>query len=81
MPKNLIKNALNLHFAQNLLNENNDFEENGHAVDELSNCYKNNGWGEFKKADFAKIIRDYLYTENNPPLEGELKTIIEKIKN
>ncbi len=81
LPKNLIKNALNLHFAQNLLNENNDFEENGHAVDELSNCYKNNGWGEFKKADFAKIIRDYLYTENNPPLEGELKTIIEKIKN
>lgn len=81
LPKNLIKNALNLHFAQNLLDENNDFEENGHAVDELNNCYKNNGWGEFKKADFAKIIREYLHTENNPPISDEVKMIIEKIKN
>ena len=39
----LIKNALNFHFAQNMLNNENEFEENGHAVVELHDCFKNNG--------------------------------------
>ncbi len=79
LPKNLIKNALNHHFAQNLLVDENSFEE-GHAVVDISNCYKNNGWGEFKKADFARIIREYLIQTENPPVSCELKLITEKIK-
>lgn len=77
----LIKNALNFHFAQNLLNNENEFEENGHAVVELHDCFKNNGWGEFKKADFAKIIREYLHQAKNPPVSDELKLITDEIKN
>ena len=77
----LIKNALNFHFAQNMLNNENEFEENGHAVVELHDCYKNNGWGEFKKADFAKIIREYLQQAKNPPVSDELKMITDEIKN
>ena len=77
----LIKNALNFHFAQNMINNENDFEENGHAVVELHDCYKNNGWGEFKKADFAKIIREYLQQAKNPPVSDELKMITDEIKN
>ena len=77
--KNLIKNALNLHFSENLLTDDNTIEE-GHAVEGISSCYKNNGWGDFKKADFAKIIREYLTKTKNPPLTEELKEIIEKIK-
>lgn len=77
----LIKNALNFHFAQNIINNENDFEENGHAVVELHDCYKNNGWGEFKKADFAKIIREYLQQAKNPPVSDELKMITDEIKN
>lgn len=79
LSKNLIKNALNHHFAQNLLTDENEIEE-GHAVLDISNCYKNNGWGEFKKADFAKIIREYLLSAKNPPVSDELKEIIEKIR-
>lgn len=77
----LIKNALNFHFAQNMLNNENEFEENGHAVVELHDCFKNNGWGEFKKADFAKIIRGYLHQAKNPPVSDELKLITDEIKN
>ncbi len=77
----LIKNALNFHFAQNMLNGENEFEENGHAVVELHDCFKNNGWGEFKKADFAKIIREYLLQAKNPPVSDELKLITDEIKN
>lgn len=79
LPKNLIKNALNHHFAQNLLVENSFFED-GHAVQDISNCYKNNGWGEFKKSDFAKIVREYLLKAKNPPVSDELKKIIDEIK-
>lgn len=77
----LIKNALNFHFSQNMLNNENEFEENGHAVVELHDCFKNNGWGEFKKADFAKIIREYLHQAKNPPVSDELKLITDEIKN
>lgn len=77
----LIKNALNFHFAQNMLNNENEFEENGHAVVELHDCFKNNGWGEFKKADFAKIIREYLHQATNPPVSDELKLITDEIKS
>lgn len=79
LPKNLIKNALNYHFAQNLLVENSFFED-GHAVQDISNCYKNNGWGEFKKSDFAKIVREYLLNTKNPPVSDELEKIINEIK-
>lgn len=79
LPKNLIKNALNLHFTENLITEDNSFEDE-HTVIDITNCYRNNGWGDFKKADFAKIIREYLLTTKNPPVSDELITIINKIK-
>ena len=77
----LIGNALNYHFSQNLINDDNNFEETGHRVLELHNYYKNNGWGEFKKADFAKIVREYLLFTKNPPVSDELKLITSEIKN
>lgn len=58
-----------------------NLKENGHAVVELHDCFKNNGWGEFKKADFAKIIREYLHQAKNPPVSDELKLITDEIKN
>ena len=64
-----------------MLNGESEFEENGHAVVELHDCFKNNGWGEFKKADFAKIIREYLHQDKNPPISDELKLITNEIKN
>lgn len=79
LPKNLIKNALNFHFTENLITEDNSFEDK-HTVSDITNCYRNNGWGDFKKADFAKIIREYLLTTKNPPVSDELTTIINKIK-
>lgn len=81
LPKNLIKNALNYHFQENLPADSGNFEEEGHAVYDLNCCYKNNGWGDFKKADFAKIIREYLLQTENPPVSEELKLITEKIKS
>lgn len=81
LPKNLIKNALNYHFQENLPADSGNFEEKGHAVYDLNCCYKNNGWGDFKKADFAKIIREYLLQTENPPVSEELKLITEKIKS
>ena len=77
----LIKNALNFHFAQNLLSSKGDFDKNGNTVHELHDCFKNNGWGEFKKSDFAKIIREYLHQDKNPPVSEELKLITDEIKN
>ena len=79
LSKNLIKNALNYHFQENLQTQDNNIQE-GHTVDCLSEYYKNNGWGEFKKADFAKIIREYLQKTKNPPISEELSLIINKIK-
>ena len=36
--------------------------------------------GEFKKADFAKIVREYILSTKNPPVSDELIEIIKKIK-
>lgn len=80
LPQNLIKNALNFHFSQNLLSKEEDFEESNHMVESLNCCYRNNGWGEFKKADFAKIVREYILSTKNPPVSDELIEIIKKIK-
>ncbi len=79
LPENLIKNALNCHFSQNLQTKENIIGC-GRTVFELQNCYKNNGWGEFKKSDFAKIIREYLHESKNPPVSDELKEIAKKIE-
>lgn len=81
LPKNLIKNALNMHFHENMPVIDNQFDETGHAVDELSTCYRNNGWGDFKKANFAKIVKDYLVSTKNPPISDELQIIIDEIKS
>lgn len=74
----LIQNALNKHFEQNTFQT---FKESKGAVCSLNECYKNNGWGEFKKADFAKIIKEYLDSAKNPPISEELVQIIKKIKS
>lgn len=83
LPKKLIINALNERFKSSYHCCDDDFKECEKTAKELYEIYKAHGFGEFKKADFAKIIKAYM--RKNPisalDLTDETARIVEKIKS
>ncbi len=51
----------------------------------LHNLFKNKGFGEYKKADFAKMVKFYLekiggMQDTNTLISDEIREIIDEIK-
>ena len=77
IPINLFKNAINSEFKLQAKISVKDFDKNTPMVENLHNIYKNNGFGEFKKAKTAQLIKETL--SQNTVLSTELTEILDKI--
>ena len=83
LPKNLIIEALNKRYENGYKCNCEDFCECEKTAKKLYEIFKQKGFGEFKKADFAKILKEYL--TKNPLLKSVLSdetiSILKEIKS
>ena len=82
LPKKLITDALNYKYNSCYRCLEEDFHKDAKTAKELYEIFKQKGFGDFKKADFAKTIKDYikLFAPKKEELTQEIITIAEKIK-
>lgn len=82
LPENLITKALNARYKDLYECCVEDFRKGEKRTKELYEIFKQNGFGEYKKAEFAKTLKEYI--KNFPPesdgLGEEIKTITHQIK-
>ncbi|MBQ7450640.1 ATP-dependent endonuclease [bacterium] len=78
IPVNLFKNDINSEFKLQTKISVNDFDKNISMVENLHNIYKNNGFGEFKKAKVAQLIKETV--TKNSTLGEELNIIFDEIE-
>lgn len=79
IPVNLFKTAINSEFKLQAKISVNDFDKNLSMVKNLKNIFKEKGFGEFKKAKMANLIKTVLSPKSK--LSGELESILNEIKN
>lgn len=79
---NLIINSINANFSNNLHCSAADFNPEMKMTKNLHILFKNKGFGEYKKADFAKMVKNYIENScgNSFKVTPEIKEIINKIK-
>lgn len=88
LPLELIVKSINNNFSNSLHCCLEDFDLNCKMTKNLHNLFKNKGFGEYKKADFAKMVKSYLEKsdndcsaqKNSALISGEIKEIIDEIK-
>ncbi len=78
LPKNLIVKTVNSHFENFVEITESDFAEDMPTAKILEEIFKTKGLHEFKKAEFAKLVRENI--ENKSDISNEVQTIIEEIK-
>ena len=79
LPKSLIIKTINKHLENfNSISED-DFEEGLPEAKNLENIFKTKGLHEFKKAEFAKMVRGNI--ANNSDVSDEIREIIKEISN
>ncbi len=77
----IIKNTINLYHNNDFQCSLNDFSTELSMVDNLKIIYKKYGYGDFKKAEFAKLLTNYIATLNKNDLnKSEISLIIESLK-
>ena len=69
LPKALIIKTLNSHFENFSIVTEEDFNSNDSTVTILENLYKTKGLHEFKKAEFAKLVKEQISNDNDISLE------------
>ena len=79
LPKSLIIKTLNSHFVNFTTVTDNDLADDLPEVKNLENIFKTKGLHEFKKADFAKLVRDNI-TENSD-ISDEIADIVKEISD
>ena len=77
LPKSLIIKTLNSHFVNFTTVTNSDLVDGLPEVKNLENIFKTKGMHEFKKADFAKLVRDNI--SENTDVSAEITEIINEI--
>lgn len=79
LPKSLIIKTINKHLENfNSISEE-DFEEELPEAKNLENIFKTKGLHEFKKAEFAKMVRGNI--ANDSDVSDEIREIIKEISN
>ena len=77
LPKSLIIKTLNMHFANFTSISESDLDDEQPEVKNLENIFKTKGLHEFKKAEFAKLVRANI-TESSD-ISAEIAEIIKEI--
>jgi hypothetical protein len=78
LPKTLIIKTVNSHFENFLSITEADLDNNLSNAKSLEELFKTKGLHEFKKAEFAKLVRDMINSDNDISLE--IRNIIEEIR-
>ena len=78
LPKLLIIKTINSHFKNFLTIKEDDLNVNEGMVGVLEEIFKTKGLHEFKKAEFAKLVKEKINFEAD--ISEEIKAIIEEIK-
>ena len=87
LPLELIIQSINANFSNNLHCSVRDFDSNLKMTKNLHNLFKNKGFGEYKKAEFAKMVKNFMENSSENIFKSEIKItseifeIIERIKN
>ena len=79
LPKSLIVKTVNSHFKNFLTISEHDLSPSIATAKILEEIFKTKGLHEFKKAEFAKLVRDNI--DNLSDISSEIKAIIEEIIN
>lgn len=77
----LIIRAINFNFSNNLHCSINDFEPETKMTKNLHRLFKKKGFGEYQKAEFAKMIANYLQNNKIDDIGLEIQEIINEVKN
>lgn len=77
LPKELIIKTLNDYFKNLNIIEDNEFEDE-RMVKNLEEIFKKKGFHEFKKAEFAQLVKNHISSEED--LSDEIKLIIEELR-
>lgn len=77
LPRSLVIKTINNHLRNFNTISSEDFDESMSAVKNLENIFKTKGLHEFKKAEFAKLVRDNIATDAD--ISDEIKEIIREI--
>ncbi|MCD8377810.1 MAG: ATP-dependent endonuclease [Candidatus Gastranaerophilales bacterium] len=78
LPKNLIKKTINSEFKNFVTVTTADFTDEQPTVKQLEEIFKEKCLHEFKKAEFARRVKQQILTKND--ISDEVQQIIEKIK-
>lgn len=77
LPKELIIKTLNDYFKNLNIIEDNEFEDE-RMVKNLEEIFKKKGFHEFKKAEFAQLVKNHILSDED--LSDEIKLIIEELR-
>ena len=77
LPKSLIIKTLNMHFANFTSISESDLDDEQPEVNNLENIFKTKGLHEFKKAEFAKLVRANI--KESSDISAEIAEIIKEI--
>lgn len=77
LPKGLIIKTLNDYFKNLNIIEDNEFEDE-RMVKNLEEIFKKKGFHEFKKAEFAQLVKNHISSDED--LSDEIKLIIEELR-
>lgn len=77
LPKELIIKTLNDYFKNLNIIEDNEFEDE-RMVKNLEEIFKKKGFHEFKKAEFAQLVKNHILSGED--LSDEIKLIIEELR-
>ena len=78
LPKNLIVKTVNAHFENFLTITESDLASELSTVKILEDIFKTKGLHEYKKAEFAKLVKEMIFDDSD--ISIEIKSIIEEIK-
>ena len=79
LPKSLIVKTVNSHFKNFLSISIEDFKNDIKTAKILEDIFKTKGLHEFKKAEFAKLVKENI--TDNTDISDEIKMIIDEITN
>ncbi len=77
LPKELIIKTLNDYFKNLNIIEDNEFEDE-RMVKNLEEIFKKKGFHEFKKAEFAQLVKNHISSDED--LSDEIKLVIEELR-
>ena len=79
LPKELIVKTVNRHFENFMTISISDFSTGESTAHTLEEIFKTKGLHEFKKAEFAKLVKENI--SSNSDISNEIREIINELKN